>query len=217
MKYLYTLLLVVFVSAQHVQAQSPLTAFGGKGGVTFGHFTGEDAELPVADKEMRLGFTAGAFATIGVHPIISIQPEVIYTQKGQTYTAGTDALSGTWNVQADYLEIPVLAKVYWPTMTDTRPFVYAGPFIGFNMAANADNVYEVGSFDFATDADLDESINPVESGIAFGVGITQQMRKSTISLDVRYTLGLTKAYDDTVFDEVFTGTLATAIEVGYRL
>jgi opacity protein-like surface antigen len=206
---------VLFCLLEEPKSQS--TSLGIKGGLNFGHFTGEDSDIDGTEREMRLGFQAGAFLDLVLNPLFSLQPEVQFSQKGETFKAGDATISGTWKVQMDYIEVPVLAKIYVPTGPRTQPYVYAGPYIGWNINAETDEIYELGAFDLETGSDLEEDAQPWESGVALGAGLSQDLRNTRVFLDLRYTLGLTKAFDNGTYDDVFTGVLAVQLGIGAKL
>ncbi|MBD3346999.1 MAG: outer membrane beta-barrel protein [Chitinivibrionales bacterium] len=215
MKFLW--LIIPVLLAGQIEAQFDESSIGGKIGFNLGHFTGEDSDLDNTDTKLRPGINVGAFANIALHEIFSLQPEIQYTQKGETVEAGNDLVSGSWNIQLSYLEIPLLAKVAFPVEARTRPYVYAGPFLGINLQSETDEIYEVGPFNFDAGTDLDEDVNQVESGVVTGVGFSHDLDKFLMFLDFRYTIGLTKTFDDDIFDDVFTGTLAGQLGFGFKL
>ena len=63
--------------------------YGIKGGYNLATFSGPDSK----SSEYKSGFSAGGFLNFGVADIISIQPELLYSQKGASIAnfQGTDA------------------------------------------------------------------------------------------------------------------------------
>lgn len=212
-----TVLLLTLSLVTFAYSQEQATTIGLKGGLNIGFLNGQDSDIENTDTEVRLGLNAGAYGEIALHPIFTLQPEVVYTQKGETVEAGGDVLGGTWNIELSYLEIPVLAKVYFPVETATRPFVYAGPFLGFNLSAESDDIYQFAGFDFTGESNLEDEVNTTEVGVVAGAGVSYLLEKIVLMLDIRYTQGLTRTFDDDTFDEVFTGTVAAQLGVGLRV
>jgi hypothetical protein len=196
---------------------SATSVFGVKGGLNVSQLMGDDSDLDNTTTDPRIGFNAGVFLEIALFELFSIQPEVIYTLKGETIKAGGVFGGGTWNVELEYMEIPILAKIYLPFSLISRPFLYAGPFIGFNVSATSDNIYEVGPFNFDADANLDEDVRALESGIALGAGVRKSAGPLALILDARYTFSMTPAFDDSAFDKVYNGVFMVLVGIGLQL
>ncbi len=210
------LLLILISAFSLVYAQEKVNTIGLTGGFNIAYLTGEDSDLSGAETKPRLGFNAGAFGEFAVHPIITIQPEILFTQKGETLEFD-GLVDATIDVQLSHLEIPIVANVYWPVESALRPYVYAGPFIGFNLDADTENLVDLGIGEFTSETGLDENANSVESGVVAGAGLAFTKGKNALSFDIRWTQGLTKVFDDDTFDEVFTGTLAAQVGIGLLL
>jgi hypothetical protein len=198
-------------------AQDLSHAIGINGGLNLGMLNGDDADLDNTDTDMRRGFTIGAFGEFVIFPIITLQPEFRFMQKGETVTSGNSLYRGTWKIELTYLEIPLLVKIYLPVEITTRPFVFAGPFVGANINANTDNIYEVGPFNFDAGANLDEDINAIEGGVIVGGGVRHSFEKAMLSAEIRYSQGLSKTFDNSTFKDVFTGTISFLIGFGFAL
>lgn len=198
-------------------AQDLSHAIGLNGGLNLGMLNGDDADLDNTDTDMRMGFTIGVFGEFVIFPIITLQPEFRFTQKGETVNSGNSLLNGTWKIELAYLEIPLLAKVYFPVEFPTKPFVFAGPFMGLNITANTDNIYQVGPFNFDAGSNLDEDINTIEGGVVVGGGVRHSFDKAMLSAEIRYTQGLSETFDNSAFKDVFTGTLSFLIGFGFTL
>jgi hypothetical protein len=88
-----------FVMADETPA--PLTPrFGVEGGINLSSFNGPTASDVYAS---RLGFVGGAFVNLPFSPMLSIQPELLYEQKGGKINDN--------DYRLDYVEIPVLLDV----------------------------------------------------------------------------------------------------------
>jgi len=171
------LLLTIGLFAQQAQAQTR-SGFGVRGGVNFSTLNDVN-ESP----DSRTGIMLGVYANylIADSPV-SIQPEVLYTQKGFE--------SGNTTVQLDYIEIPVLAKFAFITDGSLTPYVYAGPSVGFNINAERDGDDD-GILGGGPDTDIDDQINSTEFSVVVGGGLDF----GRIDLGVRYGAGLTEVFD----------------------
>jgi len=186
-----TLLAVAGLATTSLAAQGAILK-GVKGGLNFAKFTGPDA----GGLDTKTGFAFGGFVRIPLSPNVSIQPEVLYTRKGAKTSGYLEDVMVEFKLNHDYVEIPILVKVAIPTEGQVTPTFFAGPAIGFKTAAKAKVEASVGSVSGSGDIDISNAAD-VDFGLAFGGGADFATTNFTIVLDVRYTLGLTKVYDDT--------------------
>ena len=161
-------------------------------------FTGGNVEV---DPDARLGLIGGAFLSINVSPTFSIQPEVLYTVKGVEKKFRYDFMGGPFEtvgqIDAAYLEIPVLFKYRFPSEGNIKPSLYVGPALGFNLSGKF-KLEEGQEGAFATDLgerDIPNMKSTEFSGV-FGGELGIATGNTTLFLDLRYTQGFTKAFDD---------------------
>lgn len=153
------------------------------------------------DSDARIGLIGGAFLSFNVGPTFSIQPEILYSVKGVEkkfrYNFNSTDFETVLQVNTAYLEIPVLLKYRFPTEGNIKPSLYVGPALGFNISGKL-QLEEGTEGGFATDLgeiDIANLKSTEFSGIIGGeLGIA--MGNTTLLLDLRYTQGLTKAYED---------------------
>ncbi len=147
----------------------------------------------------KVGFAAGVFAEIPLTNIFSFQPELLFVQKGGSDSGDFvedddffddngdgDSVSLTFN----YLDIPLLARANIPLERDFSPYVVAGPSIGYLLSASASS---------GDDDDIDEFYKSFNFGFVLGAG----MEFGNLSVDLRYDIGLTNIFDDSLFEEEF--------------
>lgn len=170
------LALALLVAAPAAFAQGygyrPGPTVGLKAGLNVADLYGSDAP---ANTDPRLGFSGGLTADIPVTPLVSVRPEILYTQKGTSSSTSDATLS------LDYVEVPVLVGVTVPA-TDTGLMIgaYAGPSIAFKVRESAN--FFSGTSDVFRDTDF---------GGAFGVTVGA----GPFGVDARYTVGLQNAID----------------------
>ena len=164
-----------FISAQEY------VYFGVKGGVNFSSFNGDGYD-DFVDPEERTSFHLGLLAEIPVSDRFSIQPEVLYSAQGYDISSidGGDDIE----YQLDYINVPVLAKVY----LFNRFSLEAGPQIGFLVHEEVDSNPTGDGGDFNLNDDQFKKVD-------FGVGIGASYKISNFFISGRYTLGLTDIYD----------------------
>jgi hypothetical protein len=192
-------------------ALSPVYAFGigvgVKGGLNFAYLYGEDVE---PDGHIRKGFCAGVVFGLDILDLVTIQPEILYTQKGMLYKVDVyDAIDGLYLGTVDditildYAEVPVIIKVHIPLQGVVTLNVFAGPYVAYNIVAKQ-------NLETISETDL-EDIKSTDYGFVFGAGFDFGLPIGTILVDGRYTLGLTPISESN--SEVRNGVIS--LTLGY--
>lgn len=153
------ILMLGAVSTVNAQTNDSFTPkFGVKGGVNFATVSGDDFDSP----DSRTSFHVGLLAEFPMTEMFSIQAEALYSGQGFESDVDGELFGGDGKVeyQLDYINVPVLAKVY---ILDGLS-IEAGPQFGFKVneeidaEANADdgdlNLDEAEDFDFGVAAGL---------------------------------------------------------------
>lgn len=147
-------------------------SFGVKAGPNFASLTGDDTD----DLDGRTSFHAGGVVNIGVSELFAVQPEVVYSAQGATFTEeGMDI-----TIKLDYLNVPVLAD-----FTLAEGFsLQGGPQVGFNITK-----------EFEADG-VSEEIEDVESVIFDAVIGAQYRLPMGLFFQARYVIGISNASSD---------------------
>lgn len=183
------LFLFIFWFGSTVEAQDtkdPNLHWGIKGGVNVTTLYGDQ----VNGSDARAGFTGGLFLNYRFSPHWSIQPEVLFSMKGGDLDQGLTGETGSADYEVGYLEIPVLAKYKFDTNSIAKPYLNAGPQVGFTLYGES-NERDIN----------DNQLKDAEFALAFGGGVDFAVASSpvdlvqTVGLDLRYTLGLTDVFD----------------------
>jgi hypothetical protein len=131
-------------------------------------------------------------AVLPVAPSFAIQPELMFTMKGNSDSGGTTKI--------DYIELPVLARFEIPAFAHVKPFFYGGPGFAYRMSC----AFEGSEFSITCDSaqtigrraspgvyysrtDVDGIIG---GGLAFDVG------GRTMTVGLRYDVGFVKFLSD---------------------
>jgi hypothetical protein len=149
--------------------------------------------------DKRTGFAVGILVNMPVGSAVSIQPEVLYSQKGVKFAeAGGEA-----TFEVDYLDIPVLVRATAGGRTGL--VVFGGPSFGFKVRARAK-----GEFEGETEEqDLSDQIEPFDWGLVAGAGIQTEQ----FMLDGRYQWGMSNV-NRPEFDAVEAKNRVFSIVVG---
>lgn len=181
--------------ASNTRDMSP--SFGVKGGVNFATVTSGNDDFNSPDS--RTSFHVGAVGEFPLADIFSLQVEALYS--GQGFEIQDETLLNDQKVeyQLDYINIPVLAKVYL--------------FEGFSLEAGPQFSFVVNEeidsrpLDDAGDTNIDEA-ESFDFGVAAGVTFQTNMG---LFASGRYNLGLTDIYNDAnIQNSVFQ------ISLGYK-
>jgi opacity protein-like surface antigen len=162
------LFMVTPVSAQH--------SIGFCGGLNLAKLS-FDPDLEGVDKSFRTAFGAGGVLDLRLAENVALHLEPMYLQKGVKLEGGGEEAK----VKLAYIEVPVLFKIALGTST-TRPYLMAGPAIGFLLSSKLTNGGE---------EDLKDQTEDIDFGLNFGAGLSFPAGTNTIFVEGRYALGLT--------------------------
>jgi hypothetical protein len=159
-------------------------AIGVKGGGTITNWWGEDS----GGADMKFGFLGGANFSYMFTEVLGVQPEILFHRKGMTEEyLGVDI---TWNL--DYIEIPLLMKMAFPTESTIRPSFILGPALAFNMDSTIKGEY--GGVEEEEDAS--DITSGTDVGFVGGFNIDFDVGSAIINVDLRGTLGLMTIDED---------------------
>jgi hypothetical protein len=193
-----TLVLVLLVTL----SSSAQVGFGIKGGVNVATVGGADV---TGTPKTLTGFVGGAYLDFDIPFLVTIQPEVLYSMKGYgidesvTFSGTTYSATGTANL--NYLEIPVLIKYSFPVPV-VKPSVFVGPSMGILLNAKV-KVDVTGQP--TQETDIKSNTTGTDWGFVFGASANILV----VTVDVRYTLGLTsldKSGSSKVYNHVWSIT-----------
>jgi hypothetical protein len=152
----------------------------------------------------RTGFLIGGQLDYWFSPMVAVSAQVLYDQKGDQLTgiSPDNGYPETDDFTLNYLEIPILAKVALGSSA-VKPYLFAGPSIGFLLGANDHQTQTQLGVDQTVD--VSPSFSSMDLSLLFGAGISYQMASGMqIFGDAGYALGLVN-----VENTVNTGTTET--------
>jgi hypothetical protein len=144
--------------------------------------------------KMKPSLYAGAFVELKLGDFVGIQPELVYSRQGfNVKEAGETA-----NYRMNYLNLPILAKLY----VLENLSLDLGPQFG----------YMIGS-KFAYDGEsIETGVEMNDFDVSFGVGLSYKIAEK-FDISARYNLGLTNWAKD---DAANSKNSVIQIGVGYR-
>lgn len=167
MKLLILTALSILFIGNEVIAQH--TNIGIKGGLNAFTIKSDDN----SNVNTKLGYHLGLIGHIHISDQFALQPELVYSVQGASYTvAGEDV-----NLNLNYLNVPLMFQY----MFDNGFRLQAGPQLGFLMSAKA----EVDN----NDTDVKDSFEKMDVGL--GLGASYVNPTSNFGVDLRYNAGLT--------------------------
>ena len=180
------------VSAQATPAKP---RFGITAGITLADVGGEDLQ----NTKLKTGFVGGVVAALPLGSGFSFQPELVYSMKGTKVDSTNIELS----VKVNYFELPLLVRYEVPVTGSTKPFLLAGPALaiqtsckfavsqqGATISIGCEELFNQGG---ASNIDS----KTFDFGAIFGGGLAFDVGGRSMSIGVRYDLGLTKIFSDT--------------------
>lgn len=170
--------------------------FGIKAGINLASLSQEPLESNFEDFKDKsiVGFQVGVVAELPIMDIFSIQPELIWVQKGgkSTYTLLGNEVERS--VIYNHIQIPVLAKIKATTEGESFGLnFFGGPFASFSLGGNVKIESPLGTIEEDIDYSDDDNLERrLDWGLTFGLGANL----GALFIDVRYDLGINNLLDD---------------------
>ncbi len=201
-----TLMMIIFSSWAGICGQDK--TIGIKGGFTIANFWGDGSdnlngrlrtEIPNLDEQNLYWFTVGIFNTRNVlQDLFAVQTELIYMRGGKNWEGTIDGKKVSFDVFADYLQMPWLAKITIPVLF--RPQIYFGPYLSWMFRARLtdapDGIAETIIGDAVTVAEVFERYtNTIDLGLTTGIDFGIPFGPGNLIFDFRYNLGAINVFN----------------------
>ena len=185
---------------------------GIKAGINLGTVGGDDKSQGGIDPKSKVGLVGGLSYKIGLIMGLSIQPEVLYIQKGAVYEGsmsyGGYSMSGKTTMKGDYIDIPVLVKFNLP-IPMLSPYIEGGVSYGILLSAKqkSETTSNIpGTPSGTTETDVKDQFKKSDLSVLIGVGVELLI----LDINARYSLGMTKLDKDGLFKAYNRGIILTA-------
>lgn len=152
---------------------------GIKGGLNVSNLYIEDVD----DENARYGFHLGLYTQLFESDAFAIQPELLYSTKGNRTTYDVLGFQGDVKFNLNYLDIPVLAVFKLGDAAE----IHLGPYFGYLISASSDIDGDVDDFE---ELDRDD-YKAWDYGLSGGVGFNA----GPVQIGARYNYGLQKIAD----------------------
>ena len=129
---------LVALTLAHTARAQPLH-YGLRGGVNLANIRGDFADL--INPDMKPGVAVGGFATVALAPMLALEMDALYVQKGFKVTGTAAGQSGDVvgvsdvRLELQYIDVPLVAKLSLPSWGGVSPYLVAGPSLGFGLSA----------------------------------------------------------------------------------
>ncbi len=167
---------IVGITAHQSDAQK--IGYGIKSGVNIANFTNSDF-----DTQNRVAFSFGVYGNVDIRQTpLSVQPELLYTQRGSrsTWQSGDIVRRGTLSL--DYIEVPLLLKYTGNITHQTEWYLLTGPSFAYLLRSEFSSI------------DIEHSTNSTDIGLVGGLGMDLPFVSQRLSIEARYTQGFTRIY-----------------------
>ena len=165
--------------------------FGLKAGLALANWRGQG----VSGTKSNVGFQVGGLARIDINDLLSLQPELLYSQKGYNSEANGLKTKSTLS----YVDLPLLLRVNAGNL-----FFEAGPQLGYLVARNVTL-----SGTMSVTGSGTSGLSKFDAGYIAGLGY---QFASSLNLGLRYNGGLTSV-DERRKAKVYNS--AFQLQVGY--
>lgn len=157
------------------------------------------------NSKYKAGLVAGGFVTYSIRNTYAFTAKVLYSQKGME----GDIFNADLGERLSYVEVPILARVFFNRDGVVRPNAFLGPSFGFQTGAK----WKIndGDYENVEDSDIRELLGEADSyqdvyntfdfGLSGGLGVNIKVAEEIYFIvDARYTYGLSDLYKNSLND-----------------
>ena len=164
LRYLLMTSLVIMLIAGNTAAAGK-ASFGIKAGMVMSSITQAPEEWE-DELSYKWGFVGGVFLNYALNEKFSLQPELLYTQKGVIGTLYEGWVDVKVTASFDYFELPVLAIYKFRGKEKFRPLVYGGPSVAYCSSSEL----ELSAGIFSGAVDFSSLTHVTDFGLVVGTG-----------------------------------------------
>lgn len=175
------------VAFSGLQAQN--IQLGAKAGMAITNFVGDED----TDFESKVSFVGGFPLSYPVNRNLFLTPEILYVIKGAEQLAIINSAPAEVRTSVTYIELPILIKYIALPRRRWSPIITAGPV--FSWRIDARSRYNRPGSDIQL-TEIEDSVKELDFGTAIGGGVDLLWDLRRITLELRYTHGLTNLTDE---------------------
>lgn len=200
---IFALFVLCLTTAGSARAQN--VAIGGKAGLNVARWDVGGIE----GEASRKAFVGGIFLAFEVTGGFTFQPEFLLNFRGVS-GEGTSLR----RVELTYVELPVLFKFGVPVTGHVKPTFFAGPALAFELSCTVNDGPDCDAESLGANT---VDIKSTDLGAVIGGGVDLMLGKTFVTLEGRYTFGLTDLQETTGSPSIKNRTFAIMVGIGTRL
>lgn len=171
-----------------------------------------------------VGFQGGVAFDLGLSDVFTLQPELLFIQKGgKAIYAINDDNKIVNRLYYNYVEVPVLAKLKFYGESGSGLYLVGGPFVGLAVSGKVKTSTTIlgetntqeDDFEFDNSEGSDRQ-RRTDWGVSFGAGL----KFGQVFLDARYNLGINNILDEDADnqndDRPYRRTRGIGVTLGYE-
>ncbi|MHB8054941.1 MAG: porin family protein [Candidatus Aminicenantales bacterium] len=186
-----------------------ISSKGFKGGLAIANMTGYSLYYHF---DARVGSVFGVYATFDLARSFSLQPEILFVEKGTKGSGTSGGVAWSDVLRLTYLEIPILARYSYIESKKLTVFGYAGPAVAVRIGATRHWEWgnESGTEDIA-------NMKRMDFGLVLGEAVEMLSGRNIATIDVRYTMGLGNCFikESPLDPPVKNGALQVLVGLGF--
>jgi len=144
------------------------------------------------EREIKFGFSGGAFITVGMFDFLAIQPEVFFSQLGGRAGDQYYSLNDKWNG----IDIQALLKARFHTRRRAIVNLFAGPNLQIKTGTVETTLKDPYGNVYFSGIWKDEVLRDPVLGLVFGLGMDFPLGSFFLTMDGRYSLALWSRFTD---------------------
>ncbi|HKU61316.1 MAG TPA: porin family protein [Gemmatimonadales bacterium] len=144
----------------------------------------------------RQGAITGAYLHFPLADALAVRPELLFSLKGGSTVATIEGQGeASIDIELAYIELPLLLRASFPTGS-VRPVLFAGPALAIQIGCDFN--FDLGSDSTRSTCGQDNltTVRSWDFGLVGGGGVEKRLRRATVALEARYTVGTRSVLED---------------------
>lgn len=151
------------------------------------NYGASNGDLKSYKKDFK-GLQVGVSYQAGISPVFSVVPELYFAMKGGTLKADNPLTLNQSTLRLNSIEMPVLARLHFRDL-----YLNAGPYVDYTLSGRIKIVGSEAVPETSTKISFGNAVEDFKRwdfGVQAGAGYNFNMKRSVLTLDVRYGYGL---------------------------
>jgi hypothetical protein len=142
----------------------------------------------------RQGAITGVYLHFPLRDAVAIRPELLFSLKGGSTVTTIGGQQANIDIELAYIELPLLLRASFPTGS-IRPVLFAGPALAIQIGCDFSSDLG-GQSRRSTCGDSLTTVRSWDFGLVGGGGVEKRLRRATVALEARYTVGTRSVLED---------------------